>query len=66
MKPSLRKQTVLSKVTCIPSTERPAPNNRGEEKSEIQLITDDVNQVITPEGSLFSSTPGGKMWTVFK
>jgi len=25
----IRKQNVLSKVTCIPSTERPAPNNRG-------------------------------------
>ena len=27
----IRKQSVLSKVTCIPSAEQPAPNSRGED-----------------------------------
>ena len=48
----IRKQNVLSKVTCIPSTERPAPHNRGDDCDPINF-TDDVDQVIIPEVTLF-------------
>ena len=63
----IRKHNVLSKVTCIPSTEQPAPNNRGEHQHSRLIINYRCcEQVITPEDTRFSSMRGGEMWTASK